>query len=123
MEQDPRAGKKVRAEQATNDTAETEEKQSSSAASHRQLDGEGAVSGEYSFQNHPVRTLTTQGETWFRASEVCEVLEIVNPRHALSRLEADEKAVATDDTLGGVQAVNLINESGSDSLSVPVSVL
>lgn len=99
-------------DRAVNDVAETEEKQSSSAATPRQIGGEGMVSGEYSFQSQRVRTLTMHGGTWFWASEVCEVLEIVNARHALSRLEDDEKGVATDDTLGGAQTVNLINESG-----------
>jgi hypothetical protein len=46
----------------------------------RHIGGSEAVSGEYFLETHPVGTLMVQGETWFRASEICEVLEIGTPR-------------------------------------------
>ena len=112
MEQTARVGKTFPAEQALNETAETEEKQSSNTTSPRQIGGEGTVSGEYSFQGRPVRTIVQDGETWFYATDVCDVLEHTNPRKAVDRLDADEKGVTTGYTLGGPQTVNVINESG-----------
>ncbi len=112
MERISRTGETVQAEQAANDAAETEEKQSSSAASHRQIGGGGMVSGEYSFQNHQVRTLPAEGETWFIVTDVCEVLELTTPAKALARLGDDEKGVTIVHTLGGPQNLTVINESG-----------
>jgi prophage antirepressor-like protein len=112
MERETRAGKTFRAEQAMNLGAETEEAQASSALAPRFIGGEGAVSADHLFQNRKVRTLTLLGETWFWATEVCEVLQIRSPRQALTRLEPDEKGVTTVDTLGGAQTVNLVNQSG-----------
>jgi prophage antirepressor-like protein len=70
---------------------------------------------EFSFdvQRQLVRSmLDRDGEPWFVANDVCDVLEISNPRHAVSKLDDDEKGVAFGDTLGGKQEVNIINESG-----------
>lgn len=69
----------------------------------------------FSFQERvaQVRTLIdTKGEPWFVAKDVCDILEISNSRDAISRLDDDEKGVAQTDTLGGLQDVNIINESG-----------
>lgn len=56
------------------------------------------------------------GEPWWVAADVCAVLEIVNSRDAMGRLDADEKGVASTDTNGGAQQVGIINESGLYSL-------
>jgi prophage antirepressor-like protein len=56
------------------------------------------------------------GQAWFNAADVCSALSIKNNRDALARLDADEKGVATTDTLGGRQQVAVINESGLYSL-------
>ena len=52
------------------------------------------------------------GQARFSQADVCAVLDIANPRQAISRLDDDEKGVLTVDTLGGKQAVNVISESG-----------
>jgi hypothetical protein len=39
-------------------------------------------------------------------------MEIANPRDAISRLDEDERRVATTDTPGGPQTLNVINETG-----------
>ncbi|MDE1905043.1 MAG: Bro-N domain-containing protein [Rhodospirillales bacterium] len=80
------------------------------------LDLRDAVCGEYRFQGTLVRAFYLAGCTWFVGAEVCETLEIVNPRDALSRLEDDEKGVGIIDTAGGPQTINLINESAIYSL-------
>lgn len=64
------------------------------------------------FEGHNIRILGTPDKPWFVASEICEVLGIANYRDAVSRLDDDEKGVATTDTLGGPQQVNIISESG-----------
>lgn len=56
------------------------------------------------------------GQVWFVAADVCKALGILNSRDALSRLDEDEKGVATTDTLGGRQQVSTVNESGLYSL-------
>jgi prophage antirepressor-like protein len=60
--------------------------------------------------------LERDGQAWFVAGDVCTALGIHNSRDALSRLDEDEKGVATTDTPGGRQQVATINESGMYSL-------
>lgn len=112
------AGKTFPAEQAANDATEAEQKQSSRAASPRQVGGEGTVSGEYCFQNFRVQTLTQFGWTWFQGPEVCRGMGIRNSRQALSRLDDDEKGVTIINTNGGPQTVSLISESGLYALAM-----
>lgn len=70
----------------------------------------------FQFEAQEVRTLLIDGQPWFVAADVCQALAVRNNRDALSRLDEDEKGVATTDTLGGTQAVGIINESGLYSL-------
>jgi anti-repressor protein len=51
-----------------------------------------------------------QGEPWFIAKDVCEVLGIKNYRDPGRKFSDDEKGVVTIDTLGGQQNV-LISET------------
>lgn len=60
--------------------------------------------------------LEKDGKAWFVASDVCKALGIQNSRHALSRLDDDEKGVVSSYTLGGIQQVATVNESGLYSL-------
>ena len=52
----------------------------------------------YDFNGHHLRVFGTYEEPWFLANDVCKVLEIANPRHAVSRLDDDEKGVAIVNT-------------------------
>lgn len=70
----------------------------------------------FCFEAREVRTLLIDDQPWFVATDVCQALAVRNNRDALSRLDDDEKGVATTDTLGGTQAVGIINESGLYSL-------
>ena len=68
----------------------------------------------FSFGNHEIRTVTDEhGEAWFVANDVCEALELENPRDALAT-HVDSEDVAKHDTLtsGGLQKLNHVNESG-----------
>ncbi len=67
----------------------------------------------FEFEAHAVRVLERDGAPWFVAADVCRVLEIGNPRDALSRLDDDERdGVGIADAMGREQVTNLINESG-----------
>lgn len=63
-----------------------------------------------------VRTTIINGEPWFVAADVCKALDISNSRDALTRLDDDEKGVASTDTLGGKQDMTIVNEPGLYSL-------
>ena len=63
-----------------------------------------------------VRTVLIDGQPWFVAADVCTALDISNSRQAVSYLDDDEKGVTTNDTPGGVQQMQIINEAGLYSL-------
>ena len=63
-----------------------------------------------------VRTVTLNGAPWFVAADVCRALDIANSRDAVKRLDDDERGVVSTDTLGGVQEMTVVNESGLYSL-------
>lgn len=70
----------------------------------------------FTFEEEPVRVILIAGEPWFVANDVCRVLNIANPRDAMGRLEEDEKGVGITDTLGGLQELNVVSESGMYAL-------
>jgi len=61
-------------------------------------------------RRRPAKTLN--GEPWFIAKDVCDVLGLDNPTKALLGLDPDEKALKNVQSLGGSQATNIISESG-----------
>ncbi len=64
-----------------------------------------------------VRTTTVNGEVMFVAKDIATILGYSNPRDAINKHVYDEdKGVAKCDTLGGVQDLTIINESGLYSL-------
>ena len=64
-----------------------------------------------------IRTLNVDGEPWFVGRDVATALGYTNSRKALSDHVYDEdKGVTKCDTLGGVQNIAIINESGVYSL-------
>ena len=64
-----------------------------------------------------IRTTVIDGEPWFVGKDVADVLEYNNSRDALAkRVDDEDKGVAKCDTLGGVQDLVVINESGLYSL-------
>jgi anti-repressor protein len=67
----------------------------------------------FDYQSKEIRvTLDEQGEPWWVAKDVCEILEIKNSRQAVSKLDDDEKGVILNDTLGGPQDMAIVNEPG-----------
>jgi hypothetical protein len=72
----------------------------------------GGAARAYDFNGQPSYAVQRGDAGWFFASEACRVLEIANPRDAVSRLDDDERGVAIADTPGGPQEVNVVSESG-----------
>jgi hypothetical protein len=70
----------------------------------------------YQFEEEPVRVVMIAGDPWFVANDLARVLDIRNPRDALSRLDDDEKGTHNVSTLGGDQEMNVISESGMYAL-------
>lgn len=64
-----------------------------------------------------VRTTIINGEVMFVGKDVATILGYSNPRDAISKhVDDEDKGVAKCDTLGGVQDLTMINESGLYSL-------
>ncbi len=64
----------------------------------------------FNYQDKQVRTVVIDGEPWFVAKDVCEILEIQNTTDATKRLDVDE---VTRFNLGGLAGeTNIVNEHG-----------
>lgn len=63
-----------------------------------------------------IHTVNRNGQVWFVAKDVCDVLGIQNPSDAVKGLDEDEKGIEKIPTLGGIQDMLVISESGLYSL-------
>ena len=64
-----------------------------------------------------IRTVEVDGEPWLVGKDVAQALGYSNPRDALAkRVDPEDKGVSNCDTLGGMQEMTIINESGLYSL-------
>lgn len=71
----------------------------------------------FSFEENEVRSLLINDEPYFVGKDVAEILGYKNPRDAVNKhVDDEDKGVAKCDTLGGVQELTVINESGLYSL-------
>ena len=70
----------------------------------------------FNYGENPVRIIQDDnGEVWFVAKDVCDILDIANSRDALSTLDDDEKntvAITDGNKKKGNPNMNIINESG-----------
>lgn len=66
----------------------------------------------FQFRSTEVRTLVLDGEGWFVASDVAKALGYRDARHMTRYLDDDEKGLRIVETLGGLQELSIINESG-----------
>ncbi len=71
-----------------------------------------ALQNIFQYQGRAVRVVMKNGDPWFVAKDVCDILEIANSRDAVARLDPDEKGVVLTDTPGGTQEVQAVNEPG-----------
>ena len=69
---------------------------------------------EYRNSEFNVRTVSIDGEPWFVAKDVCEILGLKGNKGSdnLRSLHEDERASIKVDTLGGAQDMVAVNESG-----------
>ncbi|MEK4379296.1 MULTISPECIES: phage antirepressor [Bacillus] len=71
----------------------------------------------FNYQDQQVRTVVKDGQPWFVAKDVCNVLSHSNHKVAVSRLDEDEVSkVYLTDSLGRNQKTTVINEAGLYSL-------
>lgn len=63
-----------------------------------------------------LRVVERKVQPWFVAKDVCDILEMGNPRSSLALLDEDEKGVHSMDTPGGKQEMTIISEPGLYSL-------
>lgn len=64
------------------------------------------------FKNSPVRVVSIDGEPWWVAKDVCDILGLGNPAQATRSFDEDEKGISQIDTPGGTQGLTVISESG-----------
>jgi len=67
---------------------------------------------QFDFRGRTVGSVMKDGQPWFIAKDVCDVLEHSNSRMAVSGLDGDEKGISIVDTPGGAQEVGVVSESG-----------
>ena len=67
----------------------------------------------FNFKGNETRVVEIDGQPWWVAKDVCEILELSNPTAAIAELEEDERAKYS---LGRQGEANIINEPGLYSL-------
>jgi prophage antirepressor-like protein len=73
----------------------------------------------FNYESQQIRVIQDeQGETWWIAKDVCDVLELTNVAMAVKGLDDDEKGVSKVYTLGGEQELLTVNEPGLYTLIV-----
>ena len=72
----------------------------------------------FDFNEHAVRVIMQDGEPWWVAKDVCEILEISKYRDAITKLDDDERCPVKVDTLNGTQEMTAISESGLYTLII-----
>ena len=68
------------------------------------------------YNNKEVRVVMVEGDPWFVAKDICDVLGVQLTHRAMATLDDDEKGRHTVTTLGGDQEMSVINEAGMYSL-------
>ena len=71
---------------------------------------------EFEFDATLVRTIAREGQAWFVAKDVCDILGIDDPSMAVDRLEDDETRKASIGTTVGPREMLIVSESGMYSL-------
>lgn len=71
----------------------------------------------FNYDTSEIRTVYRDGEIWFVAKDVCDILELTNPTEAIKSLDDDEKMTLRisdghSGQRGGAQFLNIISEPG-----------
>ena len=73
----------------------------------------------FNYESQQIRLIQDeQGEPWWIAKDVCDVLELTNVAMAVKGLDDDEKGVSKVYTLGGEQELLTVNEPGLYTLII-----
>ena len=72
----------------------------------------------FNFQEKQVRVISIDGEPWWVAKDVCDILELSDVSMTVARLDEDEKGTSKVCTPGGMQYMTVISESGLYALVV-----
>jgi len=71
----------------------------------------------FNYESKQIRIVIINGEPWFVAKDVCDILEHTNHKMAVARLDEDEVSkVYLTDSLGREQETTIVNEAGLYSL-------
>lgn len=70
----------------------------------------------FNFNAAEVRTVIIDGAPWWVAKDICAVFGDTNYRRSIASLDDDEKGVSQIKTVGGMQKMTVVNESGLYSL-------
>ena len=76
----------------------------------------------FNYNNNEIRVIENNGEPWFVAKDVCDVLELADVTSAIKSLDDDEKMTLQNPRShsgqrGGAQYLNVINEPGLYALA------
>lgn len=67
----------------------------------------------FQFEQRDVRIVMKDGEPWWVAKDVCDILGLSNPSEALRGLDDDERnTLRISEGIRGNPEMNVINESG-----------
>ncbi len=66
----------------------------------------------FNFESHQVRTIIIDGEIWFLAKDIAQILDFRSANDMTRLLDDDEKGAHNMRTPGGDQEMTIINESG-----------
>ena len=76
----------------------------------------------FDFNEHAVRIIMRDGQPWWVAKDVCDILGLANAREAMKALDDDEKMTVriSDGTspMGGNPNMNIVSESGLYTLII-----
>jgi anti-repressor protein len=67
---------------------------------------------QFQFNSNDIRVITKNGEPWFVAKDVCEILDIKNVANTIVGFSNIEKDIDSIDTLGGIQKMLIVSEAG-----------
>jgi prophage antirepressor-like protein len=71
---------------------------------------------EFRFDESSVRAVMRDGDPWFAAKDVCDILELGDPSKTVERLDPDEVGTNSIRTTAGAREMLTVNESGVYSL-------
>lgn len=67
----------------------------------------------FNYKGKQVRTFIIDGEPWWVAKDVCDILELGDTHKAMERLDEDERnTIPVTDSLGRLQETYVVNEAG-----------